>query len=189
MNKKKAAEVAGISKVILYRNKGFYYALDDDTKLVFEEVLGIPFYYFTESQRDTVKMFLDQAGIKATLKGSRLMIRDTIQEALNDWTKLKDPIKRKFTVSEDLTHITFRHLGPTLKSVGVKAKAIEKCQSQIYPFVMRAWSELEAHYFRINVMSSSANVHVRDGKTLIEITYPMTFKLLEVPISDEGDDE
>src|SRR3989304_5816470 len=125
-------DLSSVTSVTIIQNGSLFYVVDEVSKLVFEKKLGLPFDMFDITQKDCVSALLDE---------------------WKDHQPFKKPIKKKYSISDEFTHIEFAHLGPTTKTAVQKADCIQKCQDSIHPFMIRVWEQLEPHFYMVKMFA------------------------------------
>lgn len=182
----------GPQSVCIIQNGNLFYVTDEKSKIIFDKQLGLPFDTFGIDQKDYVAALLKRAKIKVTLLPAMKVIQKEISVPLQEWTEhqpFKSPIKKRFTVCDELSKIEFAHLGPTAKTAVQKAASISKCQDSIHPFILRAWELLENHFYVVKMFDSVVETSPHKSGTIIRISYPLQLQLDGLSPAEESDEE
>ena len=183
-------DLSSVTSVTIIQNGSLFYVVDEVSKLVFEKKLGLPFDMFDITQKDCVSALLKRAKYKVNLLHSSKVINESITPFLDEWKDhqpFKKPIKKKYSISDEFTHIEFAHLGPTTKTAVQKADCIQKCQDSIHPFMIRVWEQLEPHFYMVKMFDSTVEIEKHRDGTIIKISYPLVHKMKKEQ-DEEGDE-
>jgi hypothetical protein len=164
------------SVVHIVQNEDLFYVVDEQSKHIFEDTLGLPFYSFTVNQKDIVSSMLKRAKIRVKVSQARKLIKEQISQYLSEWVEhqpFKNKIKKKYEIDDEFTKITFVHLGPSAKNIAQKSAAIDKCQDSIYPYLIRVWEQLENHFYRVKMLNSQVETEPHKSGTIIRISFPL----------------